>query len=236
MKEHRYPRAGRRLGVVLLAALGLLIAACSSGEAPETVEGFWFFSYDGRGAAPDGEAFAYITEEGESLGGGIASGPVGGPLTGSREGTRFSARIEDVSGSPVVSVEGRLDGETASGRWTMETGGSAAGAAAEGEELTGRVEARRFDPADVPAAENPFLGTWNNFEDGGVTTLIFGDDYRFSGSEADLDFTGSYAFDEELGLVGVYEADAESVHMEKLTYRFDGPDTVILNGSVYRRQ
>jgi hypothetical protein len=36
--------------------------------------------------------------------------------------------------------------------------------------------------------------------------------------------------------VGVYEADAQSVHMEKLTYRFEDEDTVVLNGSVYRRQ
>lgn len=231
MNTYTRRQVGRRLAVVLPAALVVLLASCS-GEAPQTVEGFWFFSYDGRGSAPDGEAFAYITENGQSLGGGIASGPVGGPLSGTRDGTRFSARVEDVAGSPVVTVEGRLDGETASGRWTMETADADGG----GDTVSGRVEARRFDPADVPAAENPFLGTWNNFDDGGVTTLIFGDDYRFSGSEADLEFTGSYAFDAELGLVGVYEADAESVHMEKLTYRFDGPDTVVLNGSVYRRQ
>ena len=195
---------------------------------PETVEGFWFFTYSGQGDAPSGEAFAYVTENDSRLGGGIASEPLGGPLLGSLEGAEFTLGIEDVSGSVTVEAEGLLDGEQSRGRWTA--GGDAVA------ESSGTFEANRFKEGDVPPQENPFVGEWNNFEDGGVTTLIFDENFRFTGSEADLDFTGRYAFDPSRGLVGVYEADGSSVHMEKLSYRFEGSDAVVLNGSVYRRQ
>jgi hypothetical protein len=224
--RRRGTRARARISI-LVAGLALLTAACgpSGGEMPEELEGFWFFSFDGRGGSPDGLAFAYLTTEGAALGGGVAAAPVGGPLTGTLDGTDFTLTLEDVDGSPVVSVEGRLHGETARGEWAVD-GGPARGG----------FTARRFEPTDYPPAENPFLGTWNNFDDGGVTTLIFGEDYRFTGSEADLEFAGQYGFSPRHDLVGVYEADAQSVHMEKLTYRFEDEDTVVLNGSVYRRQ
>ena len=200
-----------------------------AGRAPATVEGFWFFTYSGRGDAPSGEAFAYVTENGTRLGGGIASEPLGGPLSGRRDGATLDLEIEDVDGAPAVTVEGHVDGAWAEGEWTVTR---AAGSRA----LRGTFEADYFDPAELAPGENPFVGAWNDFEDGGVTTLIFDEEFRFTGSEADLEFAGQYAFDSERGLVGVYEADASSVHMEKLSYRFEGPDTVVLNGSVYRRQ
>lgn len=204
-------------------------SAAGAGSAPETVEGFWFFTFSGRGDAPSGEAFAYVTGDGTRLGGGIASDPLGGPLLGSLDGAEFVLTIEDVSGTVTVEVEGRLDGEQARGKWTAVGGGAAAGS-------SGAFEAERFEEQDVPPSENPFLGTWTNFEDGGVTTLSFGEDFRFTGSEADLEFTGEYAFDTERSLVGVYEANAGLIHMEKLSYQFEGSDTVVLNGSEYRRQ
>lgn len=205
-------------------------AARGAGPPPETVEGFWFFTYSGRGDAPSGEAFAYVTENGTRLGGGIASEPLGGPLSGRRDGATIELEIEDVDGSPSVTVEGRFVGARAEGEWTVTRATATDGGDA------GNFEADYFDPAQMAPGENPFVGAWNDFEDGGVTTLIFDDEFRFTGSEADLEFTGQYAFDTERRLVGVYEADAGIVHMEKLNYRFEGPDTVVLNGSVYRRQ
>ena len=100
----------------------------------------------------------------------------------------------------------------------------------------GSFSAERFDSGDYPPERNPFLGTWNDFADGGVTTLSFDEDFTFTGSEADLRFRGQYAFDPDRGLVGVYEAGPEGVHMEMLPYRFSGPDTLVLSGSTYRRQ
>lgn len=217
----------RALGTAVTSAFALLLVACAP-SAPETVEGFWFFSYSGQGDAPSGEAFAYVTEDGTRLGGGIASNPLGGPLSGSRDGTNVSLTIRDVGGDVVVEVEGRLRGRRSSGSWTAR-GGAAA-------ERSGSFEAEWFDEREASTGENPFLGTWNDFEDGGVTTLSFGEDFRLTGSEADLEFTGQYAFDPSRQLLGVYEADGASVHMEKLRYRFEGTDTVVLNGSVYRRQ
>ena len=203
--------------------------AGDAGRVPETVEGFWFFTYSGQGDAPSGEAFAYVTEDGTRLEGGIASEPLGGPLSGLRDGATFELEIEDVGGAPVVTVEGRFDGVRADGEWTVTQAAGSRG-------FRGSFKADYFEPGEIAPDENPFVGEWNNFDDGGVTTLIFDENFRFTGSEADLDFTGQYAFDPSRGLVGVYEADGSSVHMEKLTYRFEGSDAVVLNGSVYRRQ
>ncbi|NBF40048.1 MAG: hypothetical protein GVY14_06490 [Spirochaetes bacterium] len=244
------------MAILGASALGLLLSGCAgnagegdagrgAGRAPETVEGFWFFTYSGRGDAPSGEAFAYVTETGTRLGGGIASEPLGGPLSGRREGATLEVEVEDVDGAPAVTVEGRVEGVRAEGEWTVSRATSTGEADVGGTEGTtvsgsrarrGTFEADYFDPADVSPGENPFVGAWTDFEDGGVTTLIFDDEFRFTGSEADLEFAGQYAFDTERGLVGVYEADAGIIHMEKLSYRFEGPDTVVLNGSVYRRQ
>jgi hypothetical protein len=240
--------------VTALAVSGALVVlsgcAGNAGEgggdrAPATVEGFWFFTYSGRGDAPSGEAFAYVTENGPRLGGGVASEPLGGPLSGRRDGATLDLEVEDVDGAPAVTVEGRVHGARAEGEWTVTRAAATGGPDGGGTDgtpdpgsrtLRGTFEADYFDPAEVPPGENPFVGAWTDFEDGGVTTLIFDDEFRFTGSEADLDFTGQYAFDTERGLVGVYEADAGIIHMEKLSYRFEGPDTVVLNGSVYRRQ
>jgi hypothetical protein len=223
--DRERPRAGART-IVLFATLGFLFGACG-GDAPAPGElgGFWFFSFEGRSDATEGAAFAYVTIDGRTLGGGVAAVPVGGPLTGSLDGRELMLTLEDVDGAPVISVEARVRAERTEGSWTVEGSGA-----------SGRFTARRFEPSDYPPEENPFLGTWNNFEDGGVTTLRFGDDYRFTGSEGDLEFAGQYGFSTRHRLVGVYEADAQSVHMEKLTYRFTDEDTVVLNGSVYRRE
>jgi hypothetical protein len=259
----RHTAPFRALAIATTSALALVLVGCAADardvretdgavaarratQAPETVEGFWFFTYSGRGDAPSGEAFAYVSENGSRMGGGIASEPLGGPLSGRRDGATFDLEIEDVVGAPVVTVEGRLYGARAEGEWTVAQaappaggnggGGSGGWSAAGSRAPRGTFEADHFDADTVPAGENPFVGAWNDFEDGGVTTLIFDDEFRFTGSEADLEFAGQYAFDTERSLVGVYEADGSSVHMEKLSYRFEGSDVVVLNGSVYRRQ
>ena len=229
----RATRTRRRVVVTLgvLATL-LLVGSCSEEQVqPGDITGFWFFSYDVEPARSDadgvrGEAFAYVSRQGIRLTGGVASPPLGGPLSGRLEGRELTMRVEDTRGAPVVSVEGSLRGQRAEGRFAAETG----------ERRSGSFEAQRFVPGAHPESGNPFLGTWNNFEDGGETTLVFDEEFRFTGSEGDLAFSGRYAYDRERGLVGVYEADESTVHMEMLTFRFENTDTVVLNGSTYRRQ
>ncbi|MFO7780499.1 MAG: hypothetical protein R6W94_02630, partial [Spirochaetia bacterium] len=185
---------------MLTLALALTLAGCA-GPPPETVEGFWFFTYSGRGDAPSGEAFAYVTEGDTGLGGGVASNPLGGPLSGRRDGATLELDIEDVDGAPAVTVEGRFNGARAEGEWTVTRaaatgsggggtgGGGSGGTGTSGSRaLRGTFDADYFDPAELPAGENPFVGAWNDFEDGGVTTLIFDEEFRFTGSEADLEF------------------------------------------------
>jgi hypothetical protein len=221
---HRLRTIGLRVALTaVLTAAALGVSACTN-VTVDDVEGFWFFSYQADGGS-EGVAFAYITEDGGKLGGGVASPPVGGPISGRLTESEFELTARDVSGTPVVNVEGALRRGAARASWSFRAG-----------DAEGRLTAEPFRPADAGGDANPFLGTWNNSEDGGITTLTFGDDFRFTGSEGDLDFKGRYAFDEDRRIVGVYEADAESVHMEMLTYRFEGGDTVVLNGSTYRRQ
>jgi hypothetical protein len=225
----RYPRRSLRLGARVLAVIVLAVSVASCGGSSDSVgevTGFWFFSYSGDESGLSGEAFAYVTRDGTALGGGIASPPLGGPLSGSLEESRFSLRIEDTRGAPVVEVDGEVRDNRAEGTFQLLEGGSASGS----------FTAERFVVEDHPPADNPFLGRWTNFEDGGETTLVFDEDYRFTGSEGELDFTGSYAFDRRRNIVGVYEADESSVHMEMLTFRFESEDTVVLTGSTYRKQ
>jgi hypothetical protein len=221
------------VGVVLLS-----LSSCAA-ELPEEVGGFWFFSFRGR-PGPTGEAVAYVTrDEPNRLGGGVASNPIGGPLSGRLgERGRFTVRVDDYDSPRFVDVEGRL---RATGRAAGRPSGSPA-ARASGEWRTvggtssGSFSAARFDPGEYPPERNPFLGTWTDFADGGVTTLSFEEDFTFTGSEADLRFRGQYAFDPDRGLVGVYEGGPEGAHMELLTYRFTASDTLVLNASTYRRQ
>lgn len=217
----------RRLfaGALVLLIAGLLVGGCAreSAASVENVDGFWFISYDGP--ATEGVAFAYITEEDGRLGGGVASAPVGGPLSGVLDGESYALTVEDLVDEETYAVEGRLRDAGARGSWSVR-----------GTDRTGSLSAEPFRPPDEHDGENPFLGTWTDFGDGGETTLAFGEDYRFSGSEGGLDFKGQYAFDEERGILGVYEADEQSVHMELLPYRFEGEDTVVLKDSTYRRQ